>query len=120
METKSILSMARGAIEERADYEMAKIIDNILDPNTSPSKKRELTIKIEITPDSDRQNLYLKCTAKSKLEPTNPVSSSLYISNGESGARRIVEYTPQIPGQIDLSGEVQEAPAVLRLVGGEK
>lgn len=32
----SILDMAIGAIKERADYEMARIIDNILDPNTDP------------------------------------------------------------------------------------
>lgn len=29
--TKSILQMARGAITERADYEMARIIGNIMD-----------------------------------------------------------------------------------------
>ena len=28
---KSILQMARGAIQERADYEITKILDNILD-----------------------------------------------------------------------------------------
>lgn len=31
---KSILQMARGAIQERADYEMSRLLDNILDPNT--------------------------------------------------------------------------------------
>lgn len=32
---KSILQMARGAIMERADYEMSRLLANILDPNTS-------------------------------------------------------------------------------------
>ena len=40
LQKKSILRMARGAIEETTDYEMARIMDNILDPNTSPTKKR--------------------------------------------------------------------------------
>ena len=31
--TKSILEMAHGAIMERADYEMKKVLDNILDPH---------------------------------------------------------------------------------------
>ena len=35
MEAKSVLEMARGAIAERADYEMARIIENIMDVNTS-------------------------------------------------------------------------------------
>lgn len=39
---KSIVEMAMGAIQERADYEMSKIIDNIIDVNTNPTKKRQL------------------------------------------------------------------------------
>ena len=35
---KSILQMARGAIQERADYEITKILENILDPNTSATR----------------------------------------------------------------------------------
>ena len=36
LEKKSILEMSMGAILERVDYEMGKVIDNILDPNTGP------------------------------------------------------------------------------------
>ena len=36
----SILQMARGAIMERIDYEMAKVVDNILDPNTEATASR--------------------------------------------------------------------------------
>ena len=118
MESKSILEMARGAIAERADYEMTRIIGNILDVNTSPTKKRTLTISLEISPDSERQNLRMVCTAKSKLEPTNPVTTSLYITNGEMGEMTIVELVPQTPGQINFQGEEQAAPAILRLVKG--
>ena len=32
---RSIIDMARGAIKERADYEMTRVVENILDPNTS-------------------------------------------------------------------------------------
>lgn len=35
---KSILQMARGAIQERADYEMTRLLANILDPNTLTSQ----------------------------------------------------------------------------------
>lgn len=37
---KSILQMARGAIQERADYEMSRLLDNILDPNTAATAQR--------------------------------------------------------------------------------
>lgn len=36
---RSILQMARGAIQERADYEMSRLLANILDANTSPDNQ---------------------------------------------------------------------------------
>ena len=33
LDKKSILEMSMGSILERVDYEMGKVIDNILDPN---------------------------------------------------------------------------------------
>ena len=45
----SIMSMARGAFEERVDYEMDKVIQNILDPNTKATAKRKITLTIELT-----------------------------------------------------------------------
>ena len=43
----SIMRMARGAFEERVDYEMDKVIQNILDPNTKATAKRKITPTIE-------------------------------------------------------------------------
>lgn len=49
----SIMSMARGAFEERVDYEMDKVIQNILDPNTKATAKRKITLTIELTSDGN-------------------------------------------------------------------
>ena len=113
---QSILDMARGAIKERTDYEMAKIIDNILDVNTNATKKRTLTLTAEFSPDSDRQQIGVRVVAKSKLEPTDPVSTSLYITGDREGVVTAVEMVPQVPGQQNLNGEEQEEPAYLRLI----
>lgn len=56
MNQKSIIDMAHGAFKERADYEMAKILENILDPNTKAEKKRTLTIQ-KVVPVSVRWDL---------------------------------------------------------------
>jgi hypothetical protein len=118
MDKQSILDMAQGAIKERVDYEMAKVIDNILDQNTNPTKKRTVTLTIGLTPDSERQQVSISVVAKSKLEPTNPVSTALYITGDKDGAVTAVEMVPQIPGQMDMSSQEQEEPSVLRLVKG--
>lgn len=76
---KSILQMARGAIQERADYEITKILENILDPNTSATAPRKLTITLTLKPDDTRQNIAVGVVAKSTLSPTNPVTTSLFV-----------------------------------------
>lgn len=114
-ECKSIVQMARGAIEERIDYEMSKLIDNILDENTKATAPRTLTITVKLVPDDKRETIQVNASAKSTLAPTNPVATALYIGkqNGEVCA---VEMTPTIPGQYDIFGSEQEKPAHLKLV----
>lgn len=41
LDKKSILEMSMGAILERVDYEMEKVLNNILDLNTKPTGKRK-------------------------------------------------------------------------------
>lgn len=115
MDKKSVLEMSRGAILERADYEMGKIIDNILDPNTKASAKRKLSLTLELIPDADRIQISVKTTAKVTLVPTEPVTTLLYVtSQPGTGEMMVAEMTPQIPGQYDMSGEEQEEPKILK------
>lgn len=109
---KSILQMARGAFQERADYEMTGLLANILDPNTSATAKRKLTIALELKPDDSRQNISVNCVAKSTLAATNPVTTALYVADDET----IVEMVPQIPGQTAMDGTEQEKPPMLKLI----
>ncbi len=109
---KSILQMARGAIMERADYEMSRLLANILDPNTSATAKRKLTLTLELKPDDDRQTITVSCIAKTTLAATNPVVTSLYVADEDS----VVEMVPQIPGQLRMDGNAQEAPPVLKII----
>lgn len=117
---KSIIEMARGALGERIDYEMPKIIENILDPNTKATAPRELTVKIKLTPDDTRENISVDFTVSPpKLTATNPIRTNLYVAgeNG-SGEMQVLEMVPQVPGQLGLDGSEQEGPAKLRIVGG--
>ena len=94
LDKKSILEMSMGAILERVDYEMGKVMDNILDPNTKATAKRK---------------------AKCSLTPTDPVTTSLYITNAPStGELLVAEMVPQVPGQLALDGEEQDHPKILK------
>lgn len=87
---KSILEMGRGAIMERADYEMRAMIRNILDPNTSAKAARKLNITLTFKPGDDRQTIVVECVAKSTLASTNAITTMLYVLDEDT----VVEMAP--------------------------
>lgn len=87
---KSVLEMAMGAIAEITDYEVERVVANIMDPNTSP-------------------------TAKTSLAPIQPVRTSLCITKGRDGSLLLAEMTPQVPGQVDMDGDETPMPAMARV-----
>lgn len=115
IEKKSILEMSMGAIMERVDYEMGRVIANVLDPNTKPTGKRKIQVTLELVPSADRKTITVSSTAKSTLCPTDPITTSLYIT-GDTGTGEMVvaEMVPQIPGQTGFNGSVQDEPKVLK------
>lgn len=116
-EKVSLTRLAKGAIEERIDLEVPKIIDNIQDLNTNAKKKRVLTITIEFEPNNERDRVTMNTTVKSKLEPTNSIQTSLAVGfDRTTGEQMVVELVPNIPGQLDMSGNEQEEPKVIKLI----
>lgn len=91
---KSILQMARGAIMERADYEMSRLLGNILDPNTSATAKRKLTLTLELKPDDDRQTITVSCTAKPTLAATTVTTQKGVALQGNEQIRPIITLKP--------------------------
>lgn len=113
---ESVLRMAQGAFEERVDRAMADAIDNILDPNTKATVKRNITLNIELKPDEERSHIEVSVSVKTKLAALNPVPTSLAIVADGNGELVVAEMIPQIPGQMSMAGEVQEAPKILKLL----
>lgn len=114
--TTSILQMARGAIQERVDYEVSKVVDNILDLNTDPTAKRKITLTIELKPDENRQFIKIAASSKSQLAPVLPVGTTLGIASvPDTGEMILVETTPQVPGQVSMDGTVQAPPKILKV-----
>ena len=114
---KSIMEMARGAIMERVDYEMTRVVDNIMDFNTKATAKRKITITLEFVPDDNRSNVIVSAVAKSTLAATNPVKTSLYMAGDKTkGHVHVAEMVPNIPGQMNFDGEEEEQTPILKLV----
>ena len=114
-ERSSLLQMAKGAIQERVDYEVSRVVDNILDMNTEAKVKRKVVLTIVMVPDDDRQVVKIEASAKSTLAPVTPVGTSLVITADSNGEMMLAEIIPQVPGQMSLTGEVQEEPKILKI-----
>ena len=107
--------MAKGAIQERVDYEVSRVVDNLLDMNTEAKAKRKVTLVISMVADEDRRVVKVEASAKSTLAPVTPVDTSLVITSDGNGEMMLAEIVPQVPGQLSMTGEAQEAPKILKI-----
>ena len=110
----NLLEVARGAIGERLDYELSKVVDNIADLNTKADAVRKITLTLSLKPDSERQNIKMSTQVKSTLVPTNNIESALYLTESDEG-KALVEMLPQVPGQMALDGSEQDEPKIIAI-----
>lgn len=56
----------------------------------------------------------MQSTAKAALVPTDPVTTSLFITTQPgTGEMVVAEMVPQVPGQMAMDGGEQEQPKIL-------
>jgi hypothetical protein len=100
-ERLTISNLQNGAVVERADWELQKILKNIADPNTDPLKKRELTIKLSIKPDETRKISDIEITCSSKVAPAKPIKTRMFMSEDGDGG-----FVPQELSKNQMVGQV--------------
>ena len=72
------------------------------------------TVTLELVPSADRKTITVLSTAKSTLVPTDPVTTSLFVTTQPgTGEMVVAEMVPQVPGQLDFNGEEQGQPKIL-------
>ena len=114
---KSILEMARGALMERADYELERVIENILDANTPPDKKRKLTVTLELTPSGNRSMVAISASVKSTLCATEPIQAQFWIGMDKNGVPGMREMLAESPDQTVMEEIEQQAQPVIVSLG---
>lgn len=117
---KSILEMARGALMERADYELERVIENILDVNTPSDKKRKLTVTLELTPSGNRSMVAISAYAKSTLCATEPVQAQFWLGVDKNGVPGMREMLAESPDQTVMEEVEERAQPVIVSLNREK
>lgn len=104
-EIKRLDELMDGALTERFNYEMERVLQNVFDPNTSPTGKRNITITISIAPNERRDAAEFKVDIKSKLAYPVAVAQTVLLAQNDDGTVTATEVTNQVPGQLDMAGE---------------
>ncbi|WP_282012757.1 hypothetical protein [Pyramidobacter piscolens] len=112
---RSIMDMAHGAIKERCDVEMGRILNNILDENTNPKTKRKLVLTLEFVPNEQRSMVSVDAVAKATLAPLRSVGTALALGLDKEGTPVAVEAKADLPGQTNLF-ESENMPVELNVV----
>lgn len=100
-----------GVLAERFDSCLCKIIDNVLDVNTSAKKQREIHITFKIKPNpEDREECDIELSCEPKLAPRKEYVSQILIgkdhSTGEVDCNeRVVSQRPLFPEPEKPQGE---------------
>ena len=99
MRTKelNVLEMAKGAILEQIEGETAKIMSNILDPNTDPKKARKMTITLTFKANEGREVVECEAQAKSAIAPIRAIVTSFYVGEDKDGkpiAQEVSKFDP--------------------------
>lgn len=101
-------TFASGALSEKVNIELQKVLENISDPNTDHKKARKVTVTMTLKANVSRNLASVLVDAKSTLTPAVGVESELMIDYTPDGSITGAELKSGIRGQayINDDGEV--------------
>lgn len=101
---------AGGAVAERFNQELQKLIENITDPNTDAKKARTLTLTVKVISNEKRDIAGVQITTKSTLQPAKAIESALVLDCDSKGQVTGAELQSGAKGQTFITdgGEVAD------------
>lgn len=72
-------TIGSGALVELFDAELARVLENITDPNTEAKTRRTITVKVSFAPNENRDLADVNLTCSSKLAGIKTVGTRLYV-----------------------------------------
>lgn len=103
MNVLSLNELAGGALQEKANAAMQKVLENMQDPNTPWKNKRAINIKIAFVQNEGRDDTAVEVSVETKLAPVSPVVTRMAIGKDlRSGKTYAQEYGRQIRGQMSM------------------
>lgn len=79
MKRISLENLAAGGVAERIDHELAKVLENLADPNTDHKKARKMKIELVFKANEKRDVSVVAIKANSTLAPARDLETSILI-----------------------------------------
>ena len=101
--------LAGGAFAEKLNEALMQVAENIQNPNTEATTKRQINIAIKFAPNKSRQVINTQISVTTKLAATEAIDTQMVMGvNMRTGQIEIAEYDGQIRGQMNLSDFTEE------------
>jgi hypothetical protein len=100
MQELSLVNVNGGIVLDLAEEEIAKILEDIADPNKKAESVRELTIKVKFTPNKTRSGATVEVISEAKLGKREAVVGSAAFELGKDG--KVKAYPEKDLNQPDL------------------
>lgn len=97
-------TLAGGAFAEKLNEALVQVADNIQNPNTEATTKRQINVTIKFAPNKTRQLVNTQIAVTTKLAATEAIDTQMIMGvNMRTGQLEIAEYDGQIRGQMSLA-----------------
>lgn len=108
-------TIGNGSLGELFAAELARVLDNIADPNTDQKTKRVITLQVSFKPGRDRDvaDVELKCS--SKLAGINSVNALVYIGRRDGKVVAVEDNVKQAALFDDPNAPARPLAAVVNL-----
>ena len=90
---------ADGALAEKVNIELQKVMENIHDPNTDAVKQRKVVITLTLKPDENREIIATNVDTKCTLAPAKGVATTMLLGTDALGKVVGRELASGAPGQ---------------------
>ena len=102
--------IAGGALQEKVNEAMNRVLENMQDPNTPWKVKRNISIKIGFVQNEERDDTAVELSIDTKLAPVSPIVTRMSIGTDlRTGQVYAEEYGKQVRGQMSLDLERPES-----------
>lgn len=103
MSKVNLEEFAGGALQEKFDDAVDKVLANMLDPNTPWKNKRKIAVEITFEQNEDRDDSSVNVSVVTKLAPVKPIGTRMAIGkNLKTGEVFAEEYGSQCRGQMTM------------------